>query len=57
MAVYLDDILVSGINPQDHHKNLDVVLGLLEEAGLRLKCSKCQLLQDEVFYLGHKVDT
>lgn len=56
VAVYLDDILVTGVNVQDHLKNLNEVLGRLEEAGLRLKRSKCELLQDEVCYLGHKVN-
>lgn len=56
VAVYLDDILVTGLNAQDHLKNLNEVLGRLEEAGLRLKRSKCELLKDEVCYLGHKVN-
>lgn len=34
MAVYLDDILVSGENEADHLKNLDEVLSRLEEADL-----------------------
>ncbi|KAJ8356575.1 hypothetical protein SKAU_G00193690 [Synaphobranchus kaupii] len=56
VAVYLDDILVSGASKEEHLRNLNEVLGRLEEAGLRLKRSKCQMLQSEVFYLGHKVD-
>lgn len=56
VAIYLDDILVTGVNALDHLKNLNEVLGRLEEAGLRLKRSKCELLRDEVCYLGHKVN-
>lgn len=56
VAVYLDDILVSGENEADHLKNLDEVLTRLEEAGLRLKRSKCAFMQKEVEYLGHRVD-
>ncbi|KAJ8370490.1 hypothetical protein SKAU_G00105180 [Synaphobranchus kaupii] len=37
VAVYLDDILVSGASKEDHLRNLNEVLGRLEEAGLRLK--------------------
>ncbi|XP_030580469.1 uncharacterized protein K02A2.6-like [Archocentrus centrarchus] len=56
VAVYLDDILMSGVNEADHLKNLDEVLVRLKEAGLRLKRSKCVFMQNDVEYLGHKVD-
>lgn len=55
VAVYLDDILVSGVDETDHLKNLDEVLCRLGEAGLRLKRSKCAFMQKEVEYLGHRV--
>ena len=35
---------------------LDMVLGRLEEAGLRPKRKKCTFLADEVVYLGHRID-
>lgn len=54
--VYLDDILVMGVDEADHLNNLDKVLLRLEEAGLRLKRSKCAFLQKEVEYLGHRLD-
>uniref|UniRef100_A0A3B3B4L9 Gypsy retrotransposon integrase-like protein 1 n=1 Tax=Oryzias melastigma TaxID=30732 RepID=A0A3B3B4L9_ORYME len=56
VVVYLDDILVSGKDEADHLKNLTEVLSRLEEAGLRLKRSKCEFMQEEVEYLGHKID-
>lgn len=56
VAVYLDDILLTGLDKADHLRNLDTVLTRMEEAGLRLKHSKCTLLQEEVEYLGHRVD-
>lgn len=56
IAGYLDDILVSGVDVADHLKNLEAVLTRLEEAGLRLRRNKCTFLQDEVEYLGHRVD-
>lgn len=37
VAVYLNDIMVSGVDEADHLRNLDEVLCRLEEAGLRLK--------------------
>ena len=53
--VYLDDIIVLGKNFDDPLHNLGTVLGKLREAGLRLKPSKCALLQESVSYLGHIV--
>ena len=35
--------------------HLDEVLHRLEQAGLKLKPSKCQILQSEVVFLGHVV--
>ena len=48
VAVYLDDILVTGVPNEEHFRNLGEVLRRMEDAGLRLKRSKCTLLADEV---------
>ena len=56
VAVYLDDIILTGATKAKHLETLDLVLGRLEEAGLRLKREKCTFLADEVVYLGHKID-
>ena len=56
VAVYLDDILITGENDHEHLHNLDQVLEQLEKAGLRLKHSKCVFLTPEVEYLGHKIN-
>ena len=53
---YIDDILITGINDNQHLENLAEVLRRFEKHGLRLKKSKCMFLQTEVEYLGHKVD-
>ena len=53
---YLDDILVTGSNDEYHFKNLEEVLKCLMNTGLRLKKSKCALMQDSVQYLGHRID-
>lgn len=55
MVVYLDDILVTGVNQESHLKTLDEVLSRLKEAGLWLKRTKCVFMADEVEYLGHKI--
>ena len=56
VTVYLDDILVSGVDELDHLQNLDKVLQILESAGLTLKQSKCAFALPSVHYLGHIID-
>ena len=53
VAVYLDDILVSGKDAQEHLQNLRVLLRRLDEKGLRCRREKCVFAQPVVEYLGH----
>lgn len=55
VAVYLDDILVTGVNDEEHLQTLDAVFTSLQDAGLHLQRDKCEFLQKEVCYLGHLV--
>ncbi|XP_029551127.1 uncharacterized protein K02A2.6-like [Salmo trutta] len=55
VAVYLDDILVTGETEEEHLHHLDQVLKRFSEAGLRLKRSKCTFQAQSVTYLGHKI--
>jgi len=56
VVVYLDDILVTGPNEEEHLQNLQRVLQRLEEHGLKLKRGKCQFLEPWVDYLGYGID-
>ena len=56
VAVYLDDILLTGQSDQEHLATLHQVLTRLQEAGLRLKRNKCAFMEQETEFLGHKVD-
>ncbi|XP_043080595.1 uncharacterized protein K02A2.6-like [Puntigrus tetrazona] len=48
VAVFLDDILITGRNDEEHLQILGKVLDRLQEAGLRLKRSKCTFMEKEV---------
>ena len=53
---YLDDIIVTGKNDEDHLKNFSVVLSRPQKYVLRLKRIKCLFLQPEVEFLGYRID-
>ena len=54
---YLDDILVTGKNYDEHLRKLDKVLRRLQQNGLRVKPAKRSYMQPSVEYLGHRIDT
>ena len=56
VTVYLDDILITGKDDRDHLATLSAVLDRLNDAGLRLKRSKCVFMAPSVEYLGHTID-
>ena len=50
------DILVTGVNDNDHHRNLASVFERLQQHGFWLKQEKCAFMQESVEYLGHRID-
>ena len=56
VSAYLDDILVYGVDEEEHINNLDKVLQGLQSAGLTLKKLKCVFGLDSIEYLGHIID-
>ena len=52
---YLDDILVASNNMDEHLFYLDQVLSAVERAGLKLNPAKCNIAQDAVVCLGHRL--
>ena len=57
VAVYFDDILVSGDNAKDHLMNLRALFKRLEEKGLRCNREKCVFAQVSIDYLGHTLSS
>ena len=55
VAVYLDDILITGATEAKHFENLEQVLKRLSDAGLRLRREKCVFMAERVTYLGHTI--
>lgn len=53
VAVFLDDILVSGATAEEHLHNLRALLCRLQDKGLRCNREKCAFAQSSVEYLGH----
>ena len=56
VAVYIDDILVTGPTDDQHLSTLEEVLKRLQEAGLLLKEKKCIFMAESVTYLGFRID-
>ena len=51
--VYLYDIIIYSKTAEEHLKHLEVIFDRLEQAGLKLKRSKCKFFETRVSYLGH----
>lgn len=51
--VYLDDIIVFSKDIETHLQRLELVFQRLQKFNLKLKPSKCHLLQQRVLFLGH----
>jgi hypothetical protein len=55
LLFYLDDIIIFSLDMEEHLLRLEEVFQRIIKAGLNLKHSKCDLLRDEIIYLGHVV--
>ena len=53
--IYLDDVIVFPKTLEKDVLRLRVVFEKLNQAGLKLKTSKCELFKQELIYLGHNV--
>ena len=55
--IYLDDVIVFSEMPEEHLQRMRVVFDRLQEHGLKLKPSKCDVFKSEINYLAHHVST
>jgi hypothetical protein len=55
--VYLDDIICFSATPEQHLLRLRLILQRISECGMKLKASKCVLLQTSVRFLGHVISS
>ena len=53
--IYLDDMIVFSEMPEEHLQRMRVVFDHLQEHGLKLKPSKCEVFKPEINYLAHHV--
>ena len=52
---YLDDIIIFSENELQHLEHLEIVFSRLQEAGLKMKHSKCDFFKSEIHYLVHLI--
>ena len=52
---YLDDIIIFSQDELQHLEHLEIVFSHLREAGLKMKCPKCDFFKSEIHYLGHLI--
>ena len=53
--IYLDDTVIFSKDPASHLERLEAGLQKLEEAGLKLKPSKCEFFWQQIAYSGHVI--
>ncbi len=53
--IYLDHIVVFSSTIEEHLQRLEAIFQRLADAGLKLKLTKCHLLQRRIKFLSHVV--
>lgn len=56
VGVFLDDVIITGVNNQSHLDTLHEVFKRLKNYGLKIKKEKCTFFADSVTYLGFVID-
>ena len=53
--IYLDDVIVFSEMPEEHLQRMRLVFDCLQEQGLKLNPSKCDVFKSKINYLAHHV--
>ncbi|XP_058820892.1 uncharacterized protein K02A2.6-like [Topomyia yanbarensis] len=53
---YLDDVVVGGVNPENHWANLHAVFQRISDFGFTIRVEKCIFAQPQIKYVGHLLD-
>ncbi|KAA3669824.1 uncharacterized protein DEA37_0001811, partial [Paragonimus westermani] len=56
VVVYLDDVLIVGVTPEELRKRTEEVLQRIQDTGLRLRPEKCNFFLKSVKFLGFNFD-
>uniref|UniRef100_A0A8C5PEH0 Gypsy retrotransposon integrase-like protein 1 n=1 Tax=Leptobrachium leishanense TaxID=445787 RepID=A0A8C5PEH0_9ANUR len=52
----LDDMLITGRTEREHRQNVQDVLQILMDHGLKVNINKCEFLKDHLEFCGHVID-
>ena len=55
LTIFLDDVFIYSQNLEEHLKHLKITMQRLASAGIKLKPSKCKLIQRAVSSLGYHI--
>ena len=53
---YIDDLLVASENMEDHKRDLEAIMAKLEEHKMKLSVHKCKFFQEEINFLGFRLN-
>ena len=57
VIVYIDDILITGKNDEEHLKSLETVLKRIQDVGILLKREKSVFMAKSVSYFRYIIDS
>lgn len=55
-VAFIDDIVITGKDHEEHLKNIESVLERLSKAGFKVNRSKCEFFKNKISYLGFVID-
>ena len=55
-VIYFDDLYITGSDDTSHLETLNKVLQVCKDKGLRIRREKCEFLEDEVNFLGYRLN-